>query len=605
MEVGALAREQRKLAAILAADVVGYSRLMGRDESGTLARLKAHRTERLEPALARSGGRLVKLTGDGALVEFGSAVDALSAAIEFQQAMAGINRDEPEDAAIVFRIGLHLGDLIVDGDDLYGDGVNVAARLEGECPPGGIVISRTVHEAVEGRLKVTFEDLGSLALKNIERPIHAFRVRWEPADWHASDVSASHHAAIATSALADVPLTLPDKPSIAVLPFQNMSGDPEQEYFADGIVEDIITALSRFNSLFVIARNSSFTYKGKAVDIKQVGRELGVRYVLEGSVRKAGGRIRITGQLIEATSGTHIWADRFDGELRDVFDLQDSVTASVIGAIAPKLEQSEIERIRAKPTERLDSYDCFLRGKAALSSRAKWETSEARNWFTRACELDPGYAAAQIMRANSIMIKQTTTGVLLRAKERTEVLAIAEHACLLAGPDPFVLAIAAHLFGYVGHAYDRAEAMIEQAVSLNPNDSMAWGRRGWISLMCVEPARAIESFERQVRFSPLDPQRVSSWNGIAFALFHLRDYDQGRAVALKALELNVDAHTLCALITNEVGAGRREEARGAANRLLKLRPHFRASHSRRLFPTRSVEECERVFAALRDSGIPE
>ena len=275
-------RVVRRLAAILAADVVGYSRLMGRDENGTLARLKAHRTERLEPTLARHGGRLVKLTGDGALVEFPSAVDALSAAIEFQQAMAEANREQPEDTAIVFRIGLHLGDLIVDGDDLYGDGVNVAARLEAEAPAGGIVISRNVHEAVAGRLKATFNDLGSLALKNIERPVRAFSVKWDAADWHAGDVCQSAPLRRRLIQPQMSRLALPDKPSIAVLPFQNMSGDPEQEYFVDGIVEDIITALSRFQSLFVIARNSSFTYKGRAVDIKQVGRELGVRYVLEG-----------------------------------------------------------------------------------------------------------------------------------------------------------------------------------------------------------------------------------------------------------------------------------------------------------------------------------
>ena len=269
-------RVTRRLAAILAADVAGYSRLMGRDENGTHARLKGHMTERFEPTLARHGGRVVKLTGDGALVEFASAVDAVSAAVEFQQAMAEANRDQPTDTAIVFRIGLHLGDVIVDDDDLYGDGVNIAARLEGQAPPGGIVISRTVHEAVAGRLKATFEDMGGLALKNIDRPIEAFRVAWESADW-----AVSGRATTANTRPAAGPPSLPDKPSIAVLPFQNLIGDPEQEYFVDGLVEEIITGLSRNKALFVIARNSSFTYKGRAVDMRQVGRELGVRYVLE------------------------------------------------------------------------------------------------------------------------------------------------------------------------------------------------------------------------------------------------------------------------------------------------------------------------------------
>jgi TolB-like protein len=273
------------------------------------------------------GGRLVKLTADGALVEFASAVDALSAAIEFQQAMAEANGNQPADAALVFRMGLHLGDLIVDGDDLYGDGVNIAARLEAEAPAGGIVISRTVHEAVAGRVKATFDDLGSLALKNIERPVPAFSVKWELSDWQ---LLATLEVTIVPAAAEQVPLPLPDKPSIAVLPFQNMSGDPEQEYLVDGLVEDIITGLSRFKSLFVIARNSSFTYKGKTVDIRQVGRDLGVRYVLEGSVRKAANRLRISGQLIDASTGNHLWADHFDGILENVFELQDQVTSSLV-----------------------------------------------------------------------------------------------------------------------------------------------------------------------------------------------------------------------------------------------------------------------------------
>src|SRR5262244_3069986 len=281
-----LAREQRKLAAIVAADVVGYSRLMGRDESGTLARLRKNRTEHLDPVLKKYGGRLVKLTGDGALIEFASAVDALSAAIEFQQAMAEANGDQSTDTALVFRMGLHLGDLIVDGDDLYGDGVNVAARLEGEAPAGGILISRNVRDAVAGRVKAMFEDLGGLSLKNIERPVRAFSVKWEPSDWQ-QPVASEARPTPAASPQVPLPLPLPDKPSIAVLPFQNMSGDPEQEYFTDGITEDIITELSRFRSLLVIARNSSFSYKGKSPNIQQVAKELGVTYVVEGSVRKA------------------------------------------------------------------------------------------------------------------------------------------------------------------------------------------------------------------------------------------------------------------------------------------------------------------------------
>jgi adenylate cyclase len=351
---------------------------MGRDEAGTLVHLREHRKKRLEPALARYGGRLVKLMGDGALVEFASAVDALSAAIEFQQAVADTNQARRETECILFRIGLHIGDLIVDGDDLYGDGVNVAARLQAEAQPGGIIISRAVREAVEGRTKAKLYALGELALKNIERPIRAFRVEWEAVDWPSSTDVPGQQAEPAMPSTP--PLPLPDKPSIAVLPFQNMSGDPEQEYFADGMVEEIITALSRNRWLFVIARNSTFTYKGHAVDVKQVGRALGVRYVLEGSVRKAGSQVRITGQLIESETGAHLWAERFDGSLEDIFKLQDRVANSVAGVIEPTLQAAEIRRTAQWPTNDLTAYDLYLRGLALCFS---WE----RTATVRALEL--------------------------------------------------------------------------------------------------------------------------------------------------------------------------------------------------------------------------
>ena len=343
--------EQRRLAAIVSADVAGYSRLMGQDESGTLAALKALRQEVIDPAITRHGGRIVKTTGDGLLLEFPSVVNAVRCAVEVQAAMADRTAGIAEDRCIAFRLGINIGDIIVEGDDIFGDGVNVAARLQEIAPPGGICISSRVHEDVRDRLDTVFDDGGTQTLKNIARPVQVWR--WQPGRTAPSQPTPPPTA-----------LPLPDKPSIAVLPFQNMSGDPEQEYFADGMVEDIITALSRFKSLFVIARNSSFTYKGKAVDIRQVGRELGVRYVLEGSVRKAANRLRISGQLIDASTGGHLWADHFDGVLEDVFELQDRVTSSVVGAIAPKLEQAETERAMRKPTESLDAYDCFLRAMA-------------------------------------------------------------------------------------------------------------------------------------------------------------------------------------------------------------------------------------------------
>jgi TolB-like protein/class 3 adenylate cyclase len=586
-----LTREQRRLAAILALDVVGYSRLMGRDESGTLARLRGHRSQRLEPTLARHGGRLVKLTGDGALAEFPSAVDALDATIEFQQAMAEANREQPEDMRIVFRAGLHLGDLIVEGDDLYGDGVNVAARLEAQAPAGGIVISGNVHDAVAGRLKATFDDLGTLALKNIERPVQAFAVKWQPQDWPAAP----------SVEVANAPLALPEKPSIAVLPFQNLSGDPEQEYFADGMVEDIITALSRFKSLFVIARNSSFTYKGKAVDIKQVGRDLGVRYVLEGSVRKAGSRVRITGQLIEANTGRHLWADKFDGALEDVFGLQDQVTSSVVGLIAPEVEKAEIERAIHKPTDRLDSYDFFLRGTALVN---KGQLREARAFFTRAVERDPEYGAAYAMAAWTFQFEQRTSGMPLAAEAHADALRLAHLASKVGSDDAFALARAAHVLTYLGHEYDRGMSMVERAVALNPNLAVAWYSRGWVALMCDEAEQSIQSFDRMIRLSPLDQLRVLAWNGSSFAFFILGRYEEGCASAMKSIQFVKDAHTLSAYIVNTIRAGRAAEARETAALLLRTQPDFSARHVQEAFPVRSSDTRDRIAAALREAGLP-
>jgi len=363
---------------------------MGRDEQGTLARLKAHRTERVDPVIGRRGGRLVKLTGDGTLVEFSSAVDALSAAIEIQRAMAEVNLDQPEETRIVFRIGLHLGDLIVEGDDLYGDGVNVAVRLEGEAPAGGIVVSRNVQEAVSGRVKATFNNLGSLALKNIERPIQAFGVQWEPSDWQEV-VTAETTAAPTTGPQA--PLPLPDKPSVAVLPFINMSGDPEQEYFTDGVTEDIITELSRFHSLFVIAKNSSFFYKNKSRNIQQVGKELGVRYVLEGSIRRSSDRIRVTGQLIDTVTGNHIWAERYDRVLEDIFAVQGEVTRAIVAAIAPQIELAEQSKATRRRPDNLTAYEIALRARAnAFEGQDKADPSRVDQAIREAREalaLDP------------------------------------------------------------------------------------------------------------------------------------------------------------------------------------------------------------------------
>ncbi|MEN8198071.1 MAG: adenylate/guanylate cyclase domain-containing protein, partial [Pseudomonadota bacterium] len=345
---------ERRLAAILAADVVGYSRLVRADEEGTIEALKRLRTELIDPKIAEHRGRTVKLMGDGILVEFPSVVDAVRAAAQVQQAMAGYNGDRVEDDRIRFRIGVNLGDVVIDGNDIHGDGVNIAARLEGLAAPGGICISGAVHEQVRDRVDLAFEDMGDCKVKNIDRPIRAWR-------WSAEASPPAHAAPVSST-----PPALPDKPSIAVLPFDNMSNDPDQDFFADGMAEDIITALSRMPWFFVIARNSSFTYKGRAVDVTQVSTELGVRYVLEGSVRKAGNRLRITAQLIDATTGKHVWAERYDRDVLDIFDVQDEVTQAIVSAVAPEFLATEAKRVRRKDPAQLDAWECVMRGRAHL-----------------------------------------------------------------------------------------------------------------------------------------------------------------------------------------------------------------------------------------------
>ncbi len=603
-----MAREQRKLAAIVAADVVGYSRLMGRDESGTLARLRKNRSQHLEPVLAKYGGRLVKLTGDGALVEFASAVDALSAAIEFQQAMADANRVQPANTALVFRLGLHLGDLIVDGGDLYGDGVNVAARLEGAAPAGGIVISRTVHEAVTGRLKATFEDLGSLTLRNIERHVQAFNVRWDPSDWQ---VQSKSDATFAATSSPQAPLALPDKPSIAVLPFQNMSDDLEQEYFVDGLVEDIITGLSRFKSLFVIARNSSFTYKGKAIDVRQVGRDLGVRYVLEGSVRKASSRLRISGQLIDASTGTHLWADHFDGVVEDVFELQDQVTSSVVGAIAPKLEQAETQRSLRKPTESLDAYDCFLRAMAHSHHFTKESMLEARRLVRRTTDLDPTYAAAYGLGVWCIVGCQSNGWLADPEREIAEGITLARRAVALGMDDPVALATGGTGLGYLADEIETGVALLDRATLLNPNSALAWSQSGWLRTYKGEHVAAIPRLERAIRLSPLDSFAFTFYAGIGFAHLFAGRYDEAATWARKAALEKPDwagpprlEAIACAL------SGRVLEAQEALSRMHAIDPDFRLGSLAKLRGSRGLvwrraEDRALFIEGLRKAGLPE
>src|SRR6516225_1335542 len=423
MEPAGPARVERRLAAILAADVAGYSRLMGTDEEGTLERLRALRRELLDPKIAERRGRLVKTTGDGLLVEFASVVDALRCAAEIQAAMAETNAGSPADKRIELRVGINVGDIVVEDGDIFGDGVNVAARLEGLAEPGGICVSARVQEDAAGRLDLAFEDIGEQQLKNIARPVRAYRV-------------ATATGSATTRPSANPPL--PDKPSIAVLPFQNMSGDPEQEYFVDGMVEEIITALSRVRWLFVIARNSTFTYKGRAVDLKKVGRELGVRYVLEGSVRKAGQRVRITAQLIDALTGTHLWADHFDGSLEDVFELQDKVAISVAGVIEPALQAAEIRRSSDRPTSDLTAYDLYLRALANWPWTAREQMAKALDLFEQAIARDPHFAPA-LAHAAVCHARRRLDGYTEDPQTtQRQAARLAEQALALAGDDPGV-----------------------------------------------------------------------------------------------------------------------------------------------------------------------
>jgi len=417
----------RRLAAILAADVARYSRLIGADESGTLQALKAIRAELIDPKIAAHNGRLVKTTGDGLLVEFGSVVSALNCATEVQAGMAERNATAPTDKRIEFRIGINVGDIVVEDGDIFGDGVNVAARLEGLAEPGCICVSARVQEDAVGKLDLAFADMGEQQLKNIARPVRAYRVATRPASAPQPETPA---------------LPLPDKPSIAVLPFANITGDPAQDYFADGMVDEIITALSRIRWLFVIAQNSSFSYKGQSPDVKQVGRELGVRYVLEGSVRKAGGRVRITAQLIDTTTGVHLWADRFDGSLEDVFELQDQVAISVAGVIEPTLQAAETARSANRPTTDLTAYDLYLRGHALFWASAR-NVREALRLLEKAIERDPRYGPALAWAAVCYHRLRLLGSIDDREGDRLKGTAFARRALEVAGDDPVIIANAA------------------------------------------------------------------------------------------------------------------------------------------------------------------
>jgi len=564
---------ERRLVAILMADVAGYSRLIGIDDEDTLAQLNVHHAELIEPKIKEHRGRTVRTTGDGLLVLFVSAVEALRCAVEIQRAMTERNAQIPADRRIEFRMGVNVGD-IVEGASIHGDGINVAARLEALADAGGVCVSSRVQEDAQAslsRLGIAFQDIGQHSLKNIQHVVHVHRVLLNQGETRARPS-----------------LSIPDKPSIAVLPFQNMSGDPEQEYFADGMVEDIITGLSRFRWLFVIARNSSFTYKGKAVDVKQVGRELGVRYLLEGSVRKSANRVRIAAQLIDVSSGTHLWADRFEGTVEDVFELQDQMTARVVWVIAPRLQQAEIERARRKPTESLDAYDLYLRGLANFYKWTREGNDEALSLFYQAIERDPDYPAAYAAAADCFSRRKGFGWVIDREQEAADARRLALRAVQLGKDDATVLCVAGWALAYVVGDLDDGAAFLDRALLINPNLAWGWGTGGYVKVLLGEPDRAVERFAHAMRLTPLDPNTFVMQQGMAHAHFFAGRYDEALIWARMALRELPDYHgalrigaASCAL------AGRDEEAKRLMARLLEIDPALRVSNLRQMYWART------------------
>jgi len=571
--------QTRRLAAILAADVAGYSRLMGADEEGTLERLKALRRELVDPKIAEHHGRIVKTTGDGLLVEFASVVDAVRCAVAVQQEMPERNTAVAADTRIELRIGINLGDVIVEGDDLYGDGVNIAARLEALADAGGVFVSNTVHDHVRDRLPFVFEDLGEQQVKNIARPVRVYRVR---------DASSANNPSVAA-------LPLPDRPSIAVLPFANMSGDPEQEYFADGMVEEIITALSRIRWLFVIARNSSFTYKGQAVDVKQVGRELGVRYVLEGSVRKAGTQVRVTGQLIDALTSTHLWADRFDGSLEDVFELQDQVAISVAGVIEPALQAAEMRRSAARPTTDLSAYDLYLRALSTFYPITRERVSAALGLLEQAIAIDPNYGPALSWAAICHMRLVNDGWTEAPETNRGKATALARQALQMAQNDPGTLANAAEALAYFGEDIGTMIELVDRALALNPSFARGWYRSGVLRVWAGQSDLAIEHVETSLRLSPRE-RMGQPLTVLGIAYFLKRRFDE----AASKLLLSIQNHpgfpnsyrTLAACYAH---MGRLDEARAIVARLRTITPQVVPSD----LPWRNPEHRELFLSGLR------
>ncbi len=582
-------RVQRRLAAIMAADVAGYSRLMGVDEEGTLSALKELRRELADPKIKEHRGRIVKTTGDGLLVEFASVVDAVRCAVEVQYEMAERNAGVPEEQRIQFRIGINLGDIIKDGRDIHGDGVNIAARLEALAEPGGICVNRVVRDQVRDKLDFAFEDAGEQRVKNIARPLRVYRIR-------------PGRSAGDTIGEAQPPLALPDKPSVAVLPFTNMSGDSEQEFVSDGIAEDVITALSRYPSLFVIARNSSFTYKGRAVDVKQVGRELGVRYVLEGSVRKAGNRIRVTAQLVEAGTGNHVWADRYDRDLADIFAVQDEITEAVTIAIAPAIADAELQRAVRKPPDSLDAWAAYQRGLWHLSEANPDDNTIAQKFFRQAIVLDPtfagGYSGLALAQLQAAAVYQKLG--LLEAQSSAE--ALARRAVALDGAD----AEARSCLGWALQARGELQgalAEIERALGMSPNLAVAHGQRGATLIFAGRPKEGLAAVQTSIRLDPRDPFSAIRLLHIACGLYFSREYEEAIEAAKQLIRSYPDFPMIYRWPAAALGQlGRTAEAKEALDKAVSLAPAAFDMYVRNRVPWFRPEDHAHLVEGLRKAG---
>jgi len=587
-------RVQRRLAAILAADMVGYSRLMAADENGTIARQKSHRKELIDPKIAEHHGRIVKTTGDGLLVEFGSVVDAVQCAVEVQRAVAEREASVPEGQRIDYRIGINLGDIVIDGDDILGDGVNVAARMEGLAAPGGICISGDVYRQVDGKTDFTFDDMGEQKLKNISKPVQVYRLNLggPVTEAGAAPESGAHSMA------------LPDKPSIAVLPFDNMSGDPELEFFADGLAEDILIMLSKVSALFVIARNSTFAYKGQAPDLRRVGEELGVRYVLEGSVRKAGDRLRITGQLIDSRDGSHVWAETYNRTVADIFDLQDDITKEIVTALRVQLTDGETAQVWSRGTDNIEAWKCMTQAVETFLRYGAADNAEARKLAERAAGLDSGYALAWAIlgltywyEARIAFAEGAEEPLIAKAEE------CAQKALALDDAGPWTLALNSFVLLSRGR-HDEAVASARCGIERNPGSADIRAFAGFCLLLAGEPEEALRMLHDAIRLNPLH----QNWYLPVMARAHDAMGEPEKAIELAGQAIAREPNNFPALLhlaSLYARAGRDEDARESATSVRRLVPNFTVALAGKWLKTRDETFAAAFAEGLRKAGLPE